>query len=61
MNSPQPNSTVRMIVWVLSILVVIATLALVFFAEFPIWGGLIITLVVLVPCQIYLSRTKPKK
>lgn len=60
MSTGGTNITARTIVRMITVIVVITTLTLMFLTEFPIWGGLIITLVILVPCQAYLNRTKPK-
>lgn len=57
-NPTSPRRKLRTIAWIFSIL---ATLALVILTEFPLWGGLIITAVVILPCQIYLNRTKQQR
>lgn len=62
MTTPSPpRHALRTAVWVISILAVVATLALVLLTEFPLWGGLIITSIVILPCQIYLNRTKQNR
>lgn len=62
MTAPTPpRRALRAVVRVISVLAVVATLALVLLTEFPLWGGLIITAVVILPCQIYLNRTKNQR
>ncbi|HLR57514.1 MAG TPA: hypothetical protein VK098_04955 [Beutenbergiaceae bacterium] len=62
MTTPsRPRHALRTAVWVILILAVVATLVLVLLTEFPLWGGLIITSIVILPCQIYLNRTKQNR
>lgn len=62
MTAPeQRRSPLRIVAWIVSILAIAATIGLMFYADLPLWGGLIITAVVILPCQIYLNRTIPRK
>lgn len=53
--------TTRSVVTLVSVIVMIALLALVFATSFPWWLGLIITLVLLLPMQIYLNKSNPQR
>lgn len=53
--------TTRSAVTLASIIVMIALLTLAFTTSFPWWLGLIIALVILVPMQIYLNKSKPQR
>lgn len=53
-----PNGRMRTIVSIFATLLTIAILGLVFFTEFPWWAGVVAALVVIVPCQVYLNKTK---
>lgn len=55
------TSTTRTVVTVVSVIVMIALLALVFATDFPWWAGLIIAVVVLIPMQIYLNKSKAQQ
>ncbi|MHA2790227.1 hypothetical protein ACXZ66_13985 (plasmid) [Corynebacterium sp. S7] len=53
--------TTRSAVTLISVIVMIALLALVFATSFPWWLGLIIALVILLPMQIYLNKSHPQR
>lgn len=53
--------TTRSAVTLVSVIVMIALLALVFATSFPWWLGLIIALVLLLPMQIYLNKSNPQR
>ncbi|AWB80961.1 hypothetical protein C3B44_00185 [Corynebacterium yudongzhengii] len=53
--------TTRSVVTLVSVIVMIALLALVFATSFPWWLGLIIALVLLLPMQIYLNKSNPQR
>lgn len=57
-NSKMPKSRMRKWVSALATLVTIGILALVFLTDFPWWAGLLTAAVILVPCQIYLNKSK---
>lgn len=61
MRTKEATRAARTIIRIITAVVVTTTLALILFADFPLWGGLTVTLVVLVPCQAYLNRTKTRK
>ncbi|SDS42223.1 hypothetical protein [Corynebacterium timonense] len=54
-------STLRTTVTVVSAIVMIALITLVFATPFPWWAGLIVAVVILIPMQIYLNRSKPQQ
>lgn len=52
------TSTTRSIVTVASAIIMILLLVLVFVTSFPWWLGLIVAIVILLPMQIYLNKSK---
>lgn len=55
------TSTTRSIVTVASAIIMILLLVLVFVTSFPWWLGLIVAIVILLPMQIYLNKSKSQR
>lgn len=58
MSPLQSRNTGRTVLSVLATLVMIICLGLLFLTELPTWPVLIITLLVLVPCQVAITKMK---
>lgn len=55
------TSTARSVVTVASAIIMILLLVLVFATSFPWWLGLIVAIVILLPMQIYLNKSKSQR